>query len=349
LWPTFIYMNVSKFLQTQHITKPSMIVTALMTAISPLLYWLFIQKLEMGFEGAGPAFALTQLLKLVLFLSLIYWQKLHVYAWSGWSRKCLEHWGQYLRLALPGAVMICGEWWSVDMLSIAAGWLGQEPLSVQSVLTSIILMTFCTPTAFSTAATNFVGKSLGENDPERARRAGEVVTCMGTCYNVVLAFIVLLAPGPFVGLLTKDEGVGNATFALIPFISCYIVLDTLQTILGGILRGCGKQLIVACCNIGAYVAIGLPIAFYLSFWSSFRMGLVGLWIGNGVATFVQALIGFCAVWKINWTVEAEKVVKELDRERAQKASILNLEAHNRLQEQQQEKEAAAADAYALLY
>lgn len=39
----------------------------------------------------------------------------------GWSRECLQDWGSYIHLAVPGMVMLCVEWWTYEIGGFLAG------------------------------------------------------------------------------------------------------------------------------------------------------------------------------------------------------------------------------------
>lgn len=42
--------------------------------------------------------------------------------WStGWSKECLEDWGSFAKLAIPGLVMMCVEWWTYELGGFLAG------------------------------------------------------------------------------------------------------------------------------------------------------------------------------------------------------------------------------------
>lgn len=40
---------------------------------------------------------------------------------AGWSRDCLLDWGSFIRLAVPGMLMMCIEWWTFELGSFLAG------------------------------------------------------------------------------------------------------------------------------------------------------------------------------------------------------------------------------------
>ena len=46
-------------------------------------------------------------------------------------------WGEYLRVALPSTVMMCSEWWGLEILTILAGILGVTELASITIFTSV--------------------------------------------------------------------------------------------------------------------------------------------------------------------------------------------------------------------
>ena len=34
---------------------------------------------------------------------------------AGWSLECLQDWGKFIRLCLPGMLMLCMEWWGFEI------------------------------------------------------------------------------------------------------------------------------------------------------------------------------------------------------------------------------------------
>ena len=64
------------------------------------------------------------------------------------SLQCLTGWGAYIRIAGPSCAMVCVEWWSVELLILAAGLLPQPSLSVAvtgiclNVMSLVYMMSF---------------------------------------------------------------------------------------------------------------------------------------------------------------------------------------------------------------
>ena len=53
--------------------------------------------------------------------------------WGGWSLASLSEWWLFLKLALPGMIMLCLEWWSAEITTFIAGIVSEEELAANSV------------------------------------------------------------------------------------------------------------------------------------------------------------------------------------------------------------------------
>lgn len=77
--------------------------------------------------------------------------------------------------------------------------------------------------------------------------------------------------------------VNNASICVV-LIYVYII----QAVLGGVLRGCGKQLHVAIINVCSYYLLGLPLGLTLVYAAD--MGALGFYLGCTVGCYTQVCI-----------------------------------------------------------
>lgn len=92
----------------------------------------------------------------------------------------------------------------------------------------------------------------------------------------------------FVDFFTTDEPVRKLAKESLTFLSVFCFFDAVQGVIGGILRGSGKQMIGAVANIIAFYAIGLPLAYYFCFKTSF--GINGLMLGLSGGVIFQDVV-----------------------------------------------------------
>ncbi|XP_068590806.1 multidrug and toxin extrusion protein 1-like isoform X2 [Cebidichthys violaceus] len=82
--------------------------------------------------------------------------------------------------------------------------------------------------------------------------------------------------------------------------------DAVAGVTGGVVRGAGKQLIGALCNLVGYYFIGFPIGVSLMF--AANMGIVGLWIGLTVCVVMQSIFFITFLSKLDWKKAAEEAL-----------------------------------------
>ncbi|KAJ2767299.1 ethionine resistance protein, partial [Coemansia nantahalensis] len=133
--PWLFFECVKRFLQAQGIMHASTLVLVAATPVHLTSSYLLTQSpwLGVGMAGAAAAGVLTNWLMLAGIVAYVRQSKARS-AWGGWSAQALWAMPQYFRLAVPSTIMVCAEWWVLDLLSLAAGYLGSVPLAAQSII-----------------------------------------------------------------------------------------------------------------------------------------------------------------------------------------------------------------------
>ena len=70
--------------------------------------------------------------------------------------------GSYLKISIPGACMLCFEWWVFELLAIFSGLMSVEALAAEVVVVNIVAFIFMMPLGTSYAASALTGVFLGE-------------------------------------------------------------------------------------------------------------------------------------------------------------------------------------------
>lgn len=107
--PAFVaFEAVKKFLQAQGIMKASTYVLMIASPINFGLNYMLVhwEPISIGFIGAPLATAFSYWLMLALLIGYI-WKFRGAEAWGGWSMDAFKDWWPFIKLAVPGVLMVC--------------------------------------------------------------------------------------------------------------------------------------------------------------------------------------------------------------------------------------------------
>ncbi|XP_065143544.1 multidrug and toxin extrusion protein 1-like [Paramisgurnus dabryanus] len=295
---SFMYQLQGMYLQNQGIIWPQVITGAVGNVINALINYIFLYQLDLGVTGSAAANTISQY-SLAVFLHIyIRWRGLHKATWDGWSRDCLQEWGAFLCLALPSMLMMCVKWWTYEIGGFLAGLISEAELGAQSIVYELASITYMFPSGFAVAANVRVGNALGAGNTDRAKLSAKLSLVCGFLVSCVIA-AVIGATSNIVGYIfsTERDIVLRVSQVMVMYGFVHL-FDSISAITGGIVKGTGKQLIGALCNIAGYYLVGLPIGVSLMF--GVNMGIIGLWVGLFVSVFLQSLFFIILIWKMDW-------------------------------------------------
>ena len=105
-------------------------------------------------------------------------------------------------------------------------------------------------------------------------------------------------------MFSSDPELASLIAQTLTVLTLYIILDGLSVVLGGVIRGAGKQLLASPCVIISYYALGLPTAAYFAF--NCGLGVRGLCLGTLLGTLAHSGSFYYLVWKLDWNLEAHR-------------------------------------------
>ncbi|KAI8377930.1 mate-domain-containing protein [Radiomyces spectabilis] len=312
--PAYIsFEAIKKFCQAQGIMEASTYALFVTSPINLGLNYLFVycRPFQLGFIGAPLATSCSYWLMLCFLLIYIYYCRGYE-AWGGWTRECLRDWWPFLRLAIPGILMVCTEWWAFELAALAASYLGTIDLAAQSILLTLVSATYTIPFGIAVAAANRVGNALGEGHGQKAYRASIVTLLYAVIFGALNSLFFIVGRTWLGYLFTSDKPVIDAVANILPLLSLFQIADGLCGVCGGVIRGLGRQNIAACINLFAYYLVALPAGFLLTFRATW--GLQGIWSSLSLALFLAA-IGECGfLFHIDWHREAKNTRQRIRKE-----------------------------------
>ncbi|KAK3742751.1 hypothetical protein QZH41_018960 [Actinostola sp. cb2023] len=273
-----------KYLQTQGIVHP-IVLAGFLTNVAALgLNFLIVKYLKQGFMGVAMVLVIGYYIQVVLLLLYIVLKKVYKKTWMGWSIECLYDWKEFIALAFPGMLMVCMEWWTFEVGTFLMGKLsispklavtdfkfGEDALAAHGVLLQVVGLTFMFPLGISIAASVLVGNYLGANNPSNAK----LVTKLSIALTILCASIVVVfginAKYYIAMAFSDNKNVIDLIVETIPLICLFTVLDGIQGVCSGIIRGCGQQKIGMVINFISHDVVAIPLAIILAFVVDLRL------------------------------------------------------------------------------
>lgn len=193
-------------------------------------------------------------------------------------------------IGTPIALTLLAEVGIFTLVGVLAGVLGNRPLAAHNVALALAATTFQVPLAINAAATVRVGRAVGEGDQQKTRRAGFIALGAGGAFMAFNGLFFVAFPEGYARLITDDPDVIAATAPLMVVAAAFQLVDGLQVVGAGALRGAGDTRFALGANLAGHYLVGVPVALYLT-WPA-QMGVTGLWWGlcAGLSCVAVALV-----------------------------------------------------------
>jgi MATE family multidrug resistance protein len=155
------------------------------------------------------------------------------------------------------------------------------------------------PFGIGMAATVRVGHAVGRNNSAAVKRSGLSAMLLGVVLVALLTLAVMLARFAiarfFLGEAAANAGATIELAAKLLLVGATLfVLDGVQSIAVGSLRGMNDTRIPLLFAAISYWGIGFTSAYGLGFWTP--LGAVGVWIGLSCGTAIYAILVVLRFW-----------------------------------------------------
>jgi len=321
--PAYCLNAISRrYFQSQGLfTLPTKIIIAVCpinVALNYLLVW-GPEPIRLGFIGAPIAVAIS--FNLIALFSIIMGIIHHrrakkdpngKVAWHPFGRRTFTSLGILVQLGIAGVGQTASEWWSWELIGLAASLLGPTALATQSVLLVSASTTYQAPFALSVAVAVRIGNLLGEGDARRAKLANNASLLMSLFFSMFSSSLFVLLRNRWAYIFNDDPEVVELVASILPLVALFQIFDGMAGCTSGILRARGKQFLGAMLNLSAYYVLGIPVGIWLAF--SLHLGLSGLWIGLTISLIYSAIIGAAVCLRTDWEREVMKVEDRLRKE-----------------------------------
>ncbi|HET6159111.1 MAG TPA: MATE family efflux transporter [Dongiaceae bacterium] len=175
-----------------------------------------------------------------------------------------------LRLGLPLALAIGLESACFNMIVNMSGWLGPISLAAMHATINYTSFVYMLTIGIATAAAVRVGNAVGAGDWRNAQRAGWIAVMVAGILMLAVGLLTTLFAKQAAGILTNDPAVLEILVPVLGgVVSLLVIVDSLQGVLMGALRGCADTLLPTIIYGVSFWIIGVPAGY----WWGYHQGL----------------------------------------------------------------------------
>lgn len=292
--PFYAFIVLRQLLQSTGRLRPVVVAVVVGNLANVGFNWILVYghlgMPAMGAVGSGWASTISRWLMALALLALA-WPRVRRELWP--PRPGVASWPPLrgiLGLGLPMGVQFALEAGAFAAIGLLMGWLGTAAMAGHQIALNLASLTFMVPLGVSQATGVLVGRAVGREDPDEARRAAGAGLIAGAGFMAATALLFLTVPGMFARWYSNDPGVVGVAVALLPLAGLFQVFDGVQVVATGSLRGLGDTRTPMVVNLIGFWLCGMPV----SIWLGFRLGHgpVGLWWGlvAGLAAVASVLV-----------------------------------------------------------
>jgi multidrug resistance protein, MATE family len=196
--------------------------------------------------------------------------------------------GKLLLLGLPVALSISFETSAFSGATVIAGWIGETPLAAYQLSINVTSFFYMLTLGLATAAAVRVGNAVGAGDHREVALAGWVAVGLVCLLMLVIAVGIRFFRTDIAAIYTGDAAVIAAALPMLGVLSLLVVLDGIQGVLMGALRGAADVLYPMVAYGIAFWGCAIPFSYYLGYRQ--QTGAVGLAWGLIAGLAVASLL-----------------------------------------------------------
>jgi MATE family multidrug resistance protein len=302
--PFFLFVAFRQSLQAMAKTSAIVISVVLGNLLNLLLNWMLIYG-NLGAPKLGvTGSAISTLIGRWVMVVVLFWlgRRELVPALRPWLP---ESWRlQPLRRMLAvGAPVAFQQWLEVAVFAagaLAIGWIGVKELAAHEIAITLAALTFMVPMGVSAAAAAMVGRAIGRGDIAAARRDSVAALGVGLGFMIIAAVAFLAMPSGLAGIFLADPETRRIAASLIVIAGFFQVVDGIQCVASGILRGAADTRIPMLLHLGGFWGVGAPLGLYLAFPGGY--GARGVWLA-----FAWSLLAVAAaqLMRVRWILSRD--------------------------------------------
>ena len=296
--PAFLmFVALRRGLQAMSVVRPALTAIVLANLINVVANWaLIFGRLGMprlGVVGSAWATAISRWSMLLLLLWLARRQLMSLRLFRRWTWPQLTEFRQFFRIGIPISIHTGVEFWMIIGIALMMGSLGAIELAGHQVALILAALAYMVSLGISGAAAARVGQAVGAGDLDRARLASRLALVLSIATMSLSATLFVSFPHLLSRLFTDEAEILSVAVILLPIAALFQIVDGLQVVATGALRGVADTRVPAIIAVLGYWVLSLPLGYGLTYW--WGVGVAGPWWGLAAGLGVTSVL---LVWRV---------------------------------------------------
>lgn len=270
-----------RYLQSMKLFYPGMVISLITSVLHVFLCKLVYHYTSAEVETAAVALSITSLLNFLL-----------IEAFIALARPCPEadyscnffkdenalsirKIYDFMKLSLPSSIIFAADWIGFELLVLMTAYLGLIDLAANVCLYNFTMLLTTIPMGISYAISTEVGNKIASSKVYEAKLSS-IVSIVFNLIVMLLAFFLIKNMNLNIYILyTKNSVVEDKFLSIFSVTLVFIVVNSIQIVLNGLVKGLGKQRPASIMVIMILYPINLPMAYSFAFVINY--GLIGIW------------------------------------------------------------------------
>ncbi|CDW81989.1 na+-driven multidrug efflux pump [Stylonychia lemnae] len=234
-------------------------------------------------------------------------------SWFLGGKETFKNLGEYVKLAVPSAILQCLEFAGFEMLCILSGYISVTANAAQVITLTTNIMFYQIPIGLMIASTTIIGELIGQRKSKLAKAQSCFIIKINYISGLIMGSILFIFRYQLARAFSSNEEVIEITSNAFIFSSVSHVLDFIYAIQTGSIRALTKFNLAVLGGFIAFYVFACPLGSLFALY--FKLGVPGLWLGLIMGQFiVVSYFQYLLSWGFDW----EQIIqKSYERQEAE--------------------------------
>lgn len=167
------------------------------------------------------------------------------------------------------------------------------------------------PMGISFSSTALIGIAIGSGEINRAKKIAMLALATGASILIITTILVIIFKDLIPYAYTTEVEVADLVTSLLKIYVWFGILDGIQIILHGVIKGIGKQAIASIICLVVLYPINIPMAYFFAWPMGY--GLFGLWYSQIMSILLLIIAYSTILTAYDWKHISDNVIERMTK------------------------------------